>query len=146
ALGCSPEECFGETLFDFVHPEDRPGAQAAFRRWLEEDGDALLLIETRVVCRVGDLRHLHWTVAPFHELGRKQELFVSHARDVTLLVQATERVRRSEVRQRALLAGTLDPLVTIDARGTIREAGRSVQEVFGYRPEELVGSNIAMLM
>ncbi len=145
-LGCEPEECYGDQLFDFVHPEDRVGARAAFERWSKENAEALLLIETRVVCRVGELRHLHWTVAPFRDRGGETGLFVSHARDVTLLVQAAERVHKSEIRHRSVLSSMLDPIVTIDSQGTVREASRSVEEVFGYTPEDLIGRNVSVLM
>ncbi len=145
-LGCPPAECFGDSLFDFVHADERAAARSAFERWSSDKGEALLLIETRVVCRVGELRHLHWTVAPFREDGRETGLFIAHARDVTALIQAAERTRRSEVRHRAVLTGMLDPIVAIDAYGTVREASRSVEEVFGYRPEELIGRNVALLM
>lgn len=46
----------------------------------------------------------------------------------------------------AVLASTLDPVVTIDSFGTIRSASNSVEPVFGWRPEELVGRNVRVLM
>jgi PAS domain S-box-containing protein len=46
----------------------------------------------------------------------------------------------------AVLASTLDPVVTIDSFGTIRTASNSVERVFGWRPQELVGKNVHMLM
>lgn len=55
-------------------------------------------------------------------------------------------LRESEVRYRALLASILDPLVSIDEHGTIRDASASVERVFGYAPHELVGQNVKILM
>ena len=55
-------------------------------------------------------------------------------------------LERSEERSRALLASLLDPTVVIDAFGTIQAASGSVERTFGYRPEELVGENIRVLM
>ena len=54
--------------------------------------------------------------------------------------------QREEVRLRALLAGMLDPVVTIDSAGVIQEASESVKSVFGYLPGELVGRNVRLLM
>ena len=51
-----------------------------------------------------------------------------------------------EARYRALLAGMLDPVVTIDMHGIVQDASDSVERVFGYRPDELVGQNINILM
>jgi PAS domain S-box-containing protein len=46
----------------------------------------------------------------------------------------------------ALLASLLDPTVVIDDHGIIRATSDSVERVFGYPPEELVGRNVATLM
>lgn len=46
----------------------------------------------------------------------------------------------------AVLASTLDPVVTIDSFGKIRTASNSVERVFGWTPGELVGRNINILM
>lgn len=52
----------------------------------------------------------------------------------------------SEARYRVLLASILDPLITIDEHGTIRDVSASVERVFGYAPEELLGRNVNVLM
>ena len=46
----------------------------------------------------------------------------------------------------AVLAATLDPIVTIDSVGIIQSASDSVQRVFGWTPAELIGRNISILM
>jgi PAS domain S-box-containing protein len=55
-------------------------------------------------------------------------------------------LRRIASIQRAILEATLDPTVTIDATGTIVIASHSVQRVFGWRQNELIGKNIKSLM
>lgn len=47
---------------------------------------------------------------------------------------------------RALLASTLDALIVIDDHGLVLLASDSVERVFGYRSDELVGANIKVLM
>ncbi len=49
-------------------------------------------------------------------------------------------------RDHAILAAALDPIITIDATGTIHFASDSVQRVFGWTPQELVGRNVNILM
>ncbi len=51
-----------------------------------------------------------------------------------------------EAQLRALLEGMLDPVLTIDAFGIVREASHSVEAVFGYARDELLGRNISILM
>lgn len=46
----------------------------------------------------------------------------------------------------AVLASTLDPLIVMDELGTIQLASDSVERVFQWRAEELVGRNVQLLM
>lgn len=55
-------------------------------------------------------------------------------------------IARTETMHRSILTAVLDPTMTIDERGTIVTASASVERVFGWRPEELVGKNIRLLM
>jgi len=45
-----------------------------------------------------------------------------------------------------ILASTLDPVITINATGIIVTVSRSVERVFGWNPDELIGQNISVLM
>ncbi len=47
---------------------------------------------------------------------------------------------------RAALTFALHPIITIDVRGIIQSASNSLQRVFGWTPEELVGKNVSVLM
>ena len=46
----------------------------------------------------------------------------------------------------AILSSTLDPIVTINARGVIQTVSDSIERVFGWTPDELIGRNVAVLM
>lgn len=61
---------------------------------------------------------------------------------------ATEGIDRDAAlaRYRAILASILDPVITIDAHGTIRAASNSVEGTFGWTPAQLVGRDISVLM
>ena len=52
----------------------------------------------------------------------------------------------SEALYRALLCAVLDPTIAIDGHGTVVTASDSVQAVFGWKPDELVGRNINRLL
>jgi PAS domain S-box-containing protein len=47
---------------------------------------------------------------------------------------------------RAVLAAALDPIVTIDSMGTIQSASNSIERVFGWKPQEIIGANVKLLM
>lgn len=47
---------------------------------------------------------------------------------------------------KAILASALDPIITIDLNGTIHTASNSLERVFGWKPYEVIGKNINILM
>ena len=47
---------------------------------------------------------------------------------------------------RALVRSSLDPLVAIDQYGKVLLASDSIERVFGWRQDELVGQNVRVLM
>lgn len=57
----------------------------------------------------------------------------------------TEAYRRGEWLH-AVVDSELDGLVAIDSKGTINLFNRAAERIFGYRAEEVVGSNISQLM
>jgi PAS domain S-box-containing protein len=58
----------------------------------------------------------------------------------------TRSLQSSVSRQRAILQSMVDGMVTIDASGEILNVNSAVTRLFGYAPNELVGSNVHMLM
>jgi PAS domain S-box-containing protein len=57
-----------------------------------------------------------------------------------------EYLQQTLARLKAVLESALDPVVTIDQYGVIQSVSRSIERVFGYKPEEVVGKNVSMLM
>ena len=144
--GIEPGEALGLSAFGFVHPDDVERTRRAFRTWLTHDGGDALRFENRQVGRDGRVTAMVWTVYPLPPGPDGPAGFASIARDVTHRRLAEQALAASETLHRAPLDGMLDPVVTIDHLGTVQTASRSVQPVFGYAPDELVGRNINMLM
>ncbi|MGZ4912771.1 MAG: MEDS domain-containing protein [Halobacteriota archaeon] len=58
-------------------------------------------------------------------------------------LQAEEQARATSLYARSLIEASLDPLVTIDARGTITDVNKATEEVTGCSREELIGSDFS---
>lgn len=79
-------------------------------------------------------------------IAGRQPLVIGMLRDITERRRNLELLESNEARLSAVLASQLDPLITIDPMGTIQTASDSVERVFQWRPHELVGQNIKVLM
>src|SRR5262249_37640065 len=54
--------------------------------------------------------------------------------------------RRHAAVVRAVVNTVVDAIVTIDDKGIVKDFNPAAARVFGYRPEEVVGRNVKMLM
>jgi PAS domain S-box-containing protein len=55
-------------------------------------------------------------------------------------------LRESETRIKAVVDNMVDGIITIDAKGSIESFNSAAVDLFGYRPEEVIGRNVKMLM
>jgi len=61
--------------------------------------------------------------------------------------QITEQqLRESEARARSILETTVDAVITIDTRGTIKSFNKAAEKLFLYSSTEVVGKNVKVLM
>lgn len=56
------------------------------------------------------------------------------------------RLADTEVRLQAILRTAVDGIITIDEQGIIESANPATERIFGYSGDELVGSNVSLLM
>lgn len=145
-FGVSPEECVNLSAWEFILPEDQARTRKAFKAWLESTDSLSFSFENRQVSRTGEVRYMLWTVTRQEDASGALSCLTSCARDITSAKQFEQELVESRVRLRAVLDGTLDPLVTIDSYGILQHASQSCLTCLGYEPDELVGRNISILM
>lgn len=69
-----------------------------------------------------------------------------NTRDVSMAPISANESRRAESRLAALLDATPDAVVLINGKGIIESFNAGAERVFGYRADEIIGKNIALLM
>lgn len=73
-------------------------------------------------------------------------LLMSVIRDISERQRIQQELHNSEARHRALAETAQDVILTMDAERTIRFANSAAERVFQYRPEELVGKSVSVLL
>ncbi|MBE9096737.1 PAS domain S-box protein [Tychonema sp. LEGE 07203] len=112
-LGYSIAELIAKPFLEFLHPEDREITRAAVETL--KNGNPVINLENRYICRDGSYKWLSWTASPFAEEG----LIYAGGRDVTLSKQAEAELRKSESTNRALLNAIPDMIFRCRADGTL---------------------------
>ena len=72
--------------------------------------------------------------------------FAKIVSDITRQRQAEDALRASENHLRSILATVPEAMVAIDGHGTILTFSGTAETLFGYRADEAVGRNVALLM
>ncbi len=144
-LGHRPDDLAGRPLAAIIHAEDRHRVDERFagvvrgeaapspfeKRFLRADGGVV-----RATIRPSALRGPD---------GRLRAL-AAVVEDVTTARAAEEALQRSEARNRAIVEQAVETILTVELDGIIITANQAAERLLGYRPEELVGRHIEVLM
>ena len=58
----------------------------------------------------------------------------------------TNKLRKSEKRQAAILSSSLDPIITFNTQGVIQSASNSITPVFGWPLQDIIGEHVSILV
>ena len=143
-LGYTCEELAEISPFDLVIPED---PETDFER-----GVAMLAGELRdyseeklVVGKNGVRVWINLTVSLVHDASDEPKYFIAVAEDITKRREAEEELRQSEERFR-LLAKEVVEGIALNENGRIFDVNRSLAEMFGYEPQEVMGMDATELV
>ncbi|MEJ1959709.1 MAG: PAS domain S-box protein [Nitrosomonadales bacterium] len=131
---------------DYVRYEDLPleTAQGQTLR-VEFVSNVYLVGDTRVIqCNIRDITARK--LAEDAVLQLNEELEDKVMLRTADLARANMDISRKEEEIRSIVDHMVDCVITIDEKGNIRSANKSVEKIFGYTHEELIEKNFSMLM
>ncbi len=144
-FGYSEADIIGQKLAVLFPPEDRAAGvpeqetaaaaakgRATDERWhIRQDGSRFFA---------------SGVLAPIFDEDKKLRGFTKIAHDITRRKEAEEAVREAAVRLRAIVDTAADGIITIDEHGSVESMNLAAERIFGFARDEVVGSNISMLM
>lgn len=89
----------------------------------------------------GETVYLLHTITLVHDSEGNKIGVMAVSRDITERKLAEEKIQRSELFYRHLIADSLDSILLLDATGIITFASPSIRHVLGYEPGDVVGRN-----
>ena len=143
--GYSAAELRERTIFDLTHPEDLEINRQLYAE-MRAGRRSSYQLEKRFVRKDGSVFWGRLTAHPLRDAGGQADQHIGLVEDVSEHRRALEALQESSERLQAVLNAALDGIVLIDPAGTVRLVNPSVQRMFGYPPEELLGRNVKILM
>ena len=140
--GYDPEQLVGRNAMELLHPEDYERALKAFTT---KSGDGESCMEVRYRCADGSYKWIQANSRILIDKNGRPEKGIMVGSDVTASKQAEEALRESEARFRAIFENVNDEIVYLDIHGNIVAINKKVVDIFGLKPEEVIGKNFTEL-
>jgi two-component system, cell cycle sensor histidine kinase and response regulator CckA len=138
--GYSVNEMLGMKSIDVVHPEDRETILGHAREMLK--GSRSSPYEYRIVTKSGQARWIMETVTPIQYKGKRAIL--GNSMDITAQKEYGRRLQDLEALEASILDAIPHAVLGL-AKRRIIFANNAVDDVFGWRPEELIGKTTSIL-
>ncbi len=125
-------------------PEDRQSVQSSVDAALSRI--APYNIEHRVVRPDGDERIVSEIGEVSFDESGKPLRFIGTVQDITERKEAERKIKESEESYQIVTESVSDVIITIDEHHSILFVNLAAQKVLGYKPEELIGNNLAIII
>lgn len=146
-LDYSDGQLLGKNWFEVCLPEeDRKTTFMVFEKLMADKLETTEYYENLILTSSGERRLIAWHNAILRNEEGQPSGTISSGIDVAGRHLAEQALHESEARIRAIVETAVDGIVTIDDRGIIRTINSAVERLFGYREDELIGSNVSILM
>ena len=132
-------EAAGDSVYDFVHPDEMDATRRKFvREW--EAGRNVSRFPVRSLV-LGEERFFEATTVILGEPGPDANVMLI-ASDITERTLAQRQLAESEEKYRAIVETSHDAIVSINRAGEVLYANRAAESTLGVSPGELAGRNV----
>jgi PAS domain S-box-containing protein len=143
--GWQQRDCLGKPLGDVFHIVNEQSGEAVespMEKVLRDGSAVLLANHTMLVSKDGTRIPIDDSAAPIRGKSGPLQGVVLVFRDVT----QTRAAERAQTRLAAIVHHSADAIVTKNLDGIVQTWNASAEKLFGYRPEEIIGRSITLLL
>lgn len=148
-LGYTEEELLGKPQHAIIHhskPDGSPYPREECHIYAAiKDGKVRQETEEVFWRKDGTSFPVEYVSTPIRENEKLMGAVVTF-KDITERKRTEQALRESEARANAVLNTALDGIITIDEKGTIKSFNPAAERLFGYKPSEILETNIKFLM
>lgn len=144
-FGYNAGEVLGKSILAIIPPERGADEESKIIEWVQQ-GDRIEHFETVRLGKDGRRIDVSLSISPIKDSAGNIIGVSKIARDITERKQAEEALRQSEAIKAAMLESSLDAIITIDHEGKVIDTNPTVEGVFGYTREEMLGKEMAGLI
>lgn len=132
-----------DTWAERIHPEDREETVRFCREAIERGKDHIIIY--RAIAADGAVFWIRDVISVLAGVQGTKEL-IGFMFDITKEKLAEEKLRKRELQLAAVIDHAVDGIITINESGIIVQFNTSAEGIFGYRPSEVIGQNVRVLM
>jgi two-component system, LuxR family, sensor kinase FixL len=143
-FGYTPEEAIGQNI-TLIIPLERHAEESNILDRLRR-GERVDHFQTVRRRKDGSLLDVSLTISPVRDSSGRVIGASKVARDITAQKQAERASQESEQDFRSIAETGADAIFRMDERGFILFANRAAEKIFGYKPDELIGTELTILM
>lgn len=136
----SPEEVFGRSLMESLHPDELQRAQGYMNRLMQGQGP----VEDRFLAKRNDgsLFYIDCKAALVYDSAGTPDRIMMIFNDVTEQISSEKKLKASELQYKNLVEASPSGIVQFNSEGIQLYVSPQNEELFGYEPEETIGRNI----
>ncbi len=146
-LGHKEDELLGQNWFETCLPDSaRQEVASVFEKMMRGNLQPEQRYQNRIMMKSGEERLMIWQNTLLRDNDGQVVGTLSSGADITGQAETRQALRDSEAELRAVVEAAVDAIITSDERGIIQSANSAVERLFGFRPDELIGTPIRNLM
>lgn len=141
--GYTPEEVISKNILEFIAKQDHGRITKEFTQTMQTG--MVFNSQFRLIDKGGNTFWVEDHANTINDESGHITGISGTLRDITDRKQAEDRLRANEIKFRTIFENASDLIVCLDESGTIVEVNDRIEEIFGFKPEEVIGNNFAQL-